>query len=141
MHSVAPQKVEARHGERPPKPKLDQIVWFENHLPLWAAAPAAFGITAAQVTALTTAVTKARKAYNAAQAARDASKAATTGENTAVASMLVSGRALVNIMKSFIESVTPPNTALWGQAGLEPDAGPGTAPDPTAPFRLSATLD
>jgi hypothetical protein len=44
-------------------------------------------------------------------------------------------------MKSFIESVTPPNTALWGQAGLEPDAGPGTAPDPTAPFMLSASLD
>ncbi len=125
----------------PPQPKLDQIVWFENHLPMWAAAPMTFGITAAQVTALTTAVTNARKMYNSAQAARDASKAATTNESTSVASMLVSGRALVNIMKSFIESVTPPNTALWGQAGLEPDAAPGTAPDPTAPFMLSASLD
>lgn len=108
---------------------------------MWAATPTAFGVTAAQVTVLTTAVTNARKAYTAAQAARDASKAATTGESTSVSSMLVSGRALVNIMKSFIQSQTPPNPALWGQAGLEPDAGPGTSPDPTAPYTLSATLD
>ncbi len=123
----------------PPQPKIDQIVWFENHLPMWAAAPTAFGVTAAQVTALTTQVAAARKAYNDAQAARNASKAATTNEDTSVASMLVSGRALVNIMKSFIDNAH--NPALWGQAGLEPDAGPGTAPDPTAPFKLSATLD
>jgi hypothetical protein len=31
--------------------------------------------------------------------------------------------------------------ALWGQAGLEPDAAPGTAPDPTAPYQLTASLD
>lgn len=123
----------------PPQPKLDQIVWFENHLPMWAAAPTTFGITAAQVTALTTAVGAARKAYNDAQTARNNSKAATTNESTSVATMLVSGRALVNIMKSFIDNAH--NPALWGQAGLEPDAGPGTAPDPTAPFMLSATLD
>ena len=102
---------------------------------------APFGVTAAQVTALTTVVTDARKAYNSAQAARDASKAATTSENSAVAAMLASGRPLVNIMKSFIEAATPPNSALWGQAGLEPNGLSGTAPSPTAPYQLSATLD
>lgn len=123
----------------PPQPKIDQIVWFENHLPMWAATPTAFGITAAQVTSLTAAVAAARKAYNDALTARNTSKAATTSEGTSVASMLAPGRALVNIMKSFI--VNAHNPALWGQAGLEPDAAPGTAPDPTAPFMLSATLD
>ena len=123
----------------PPQPKVDQIVWFETHLPLWAAAPTAFGLTALQITALTTLVAAARKNYNDAQAARDASKAATTNETTAVASMLASGRAIVNIMKAFIENSH--NAALWGQAGLEPDASGGTAPNPTAPYQLSAGLD
>lgn len=123
----------------PPKPSVDQIVWFENHLPSWAAAPTTFGTTAAAVTALTTVVGNARKAYNSAQAARDASKAATTGETMAMSAMLSPGRAMVNTMKSFIEASG--NTALWSQAGLEPPAAPGTAPDPTAPFMLSASLD
>lgn len=123
----------------PPQPKLDQIVWFETHIPLWAAAPTSFGLTALQVTALTALVTAARKGYNDAQLARDASKAATTTENTSVASMLASGRAVVNIMKAFIENAH--NPVLWGQAGLEPDAGGGTAPDPVAPHHLSAGLD
>lgn len=123
----------------PPTPKLDQIVWFETHLPLWSATPTAFGLTALQVSALAALVQAARKAYNDAQAARDTSKAATTTESTSVASMLTSGRAIVNLMKAFIENSH--NPALWGQAGLEPDASGGTAPDPVAPYQLSAGLD
>lgn len=123
----------------PPQPKVDQITWFENHLPQWAAAPTTFGTTAAAVTALTTAVKNARTAYSNAQAARDASKAATTGETMAVQAMLIPGRAMVNTMKSFIEASG--NTALWSQAGLEPNAPIGTAPDPVAPYQLSANLD
>lgn len=123
----------------PGQPKVEQITWFETHLPGWAATPTAFGTTAAAVTSLTTLVTAARKAYNDAQAARAASKAATTTETTAVSSMLTSGRAMVNVMKSFIENAH--NPVLWGLAGLEPDAAPGTAPAPTAPARLSASLD
>lgn len=125
----------------PPQPKVNQIAWFENRLPLWAVSPSQFGATPAQITALSTAVTAARKAYNDAQAARVASKAATVSESQAVATMLTNGRNLVNIMKSFIENSN--NSALWGQAGLEPDArgGPGTAPAPNAPFKLGASLD
>lgn len=123
----------------PPQPKIDQITWFENHLPMWAATPTAFGATAGQITSLSAAIEAARKAYDEAQAARTASKAATTTENEAVAAMLTNGRNLVNIMKSFIENAN--NSALWGQAGLEPDAAPGTAPAPNAPHTLSATID
>ncbi|HVU62859.1 MAG TPA: hypothetical protein VHC70_02690 [Phycisphaerales bacterium] len=123
----------------PPKPSVDQIVWFENHLPLWVESPTTFGTTAAACTALQAALTSARQAYDNAQAARDASKAATTSENMAMQAMLTPGRAMVNTIKAFIEASG--NTALWGQAGLEPNAAPGTAPDPTAPFMLSATLD
>ncbi len=123
----------------PSQPKLDQIVWFETHVPLWAATPTAFGTTAAQVTAVDNATKAARNAYNAAQAAKQAAKNATTAQDTQVASMLIIGRDTVNVMKAFIENSN--NAALWGQAGLEPNAAPGTAPDPVAPSTLVATLD
>jgi predicted DNA-binding WGR domain protein len=123
----------------PPQPRVDQIVWFETHLPQWAAAPTTFGTTAAAVTALTNLVEDARKAYEDAAAAREASKAATVGETMAVNSMLTSGRAMVNTMKAFIENAH--NPSLWSAAGLTPPDAPGTSPDPTAPYAMSAGLD
>ncbi len=123
----------------PSQPKLDQIVWFETHLPLWAATPTAFGITAAQVTVIDTATKSARSAYNAAQTAKQAAKNATIAQDAQVRTMLAGGRDLVNIMKSFIENTN--NLSLWAQAGLEPNARPGTAPDPTAPYTLAGSLD
>ena len=123
----------------PPQPKIDQIVWFENHIAQWEATPAAFGVTAPQVEAVDEAVKNARTAYDAQQAAKQAAKNATVATDQQVASMLSVGRDLVNVMKSFIENSG--NTALWSQAGLEPNAPPGTAPDPVAPYELSAVLD
>lgn len=123
----------------PPQPKVDQIVWFETHIPLWQAAPTTFGVTAAMITNLHTAVKAARAAYDAAQGARQAAKSATTTQDMQVKAMLTQGRDTVNIMKSFLENAN--NPALWGEAGLEPNATPGTAPAPTAPYELFATLD
>ena len=123
----------------PPKPSVEQIIWFETHLPLWAASPTAFGTTAAAVTAQTTLVVNARKAYNDAQNARQMSKNATEGETAAVNNMLFGGRAMVNTMKAFIEQSH--NETLWGQSGLSPSAPPGPAPDPVAPYTMTASLD
>lgn len=123
----------------PPQPKVDQIVWFENHIPLWQATPTAFGVTAAQLTAVDNATKAARNAYTAAVNAKQAAKNATVTQDTQVRSMLTVGRDIVNVMKAFIENSN--NAALWGQAGLEPNAPPGTAPDPVAPYQLSASLD
>lgn len=106
---------------------------------MWTATPTAFGTTAAAVTALTAQVAAARKAYNDAQAARVASKDATMTETAAVNTMLAGGRPLVNTMKSFIEASH--NAALWGQSGLSPNAAPAPAPDPVAPYTMSASLD
>ncbi len=123
----------------PPQPKVDQIVWFENHITAWTATPTVFGATAAQVSAVAAAVDSARKSYDAAQEAKQAAKNATVAQDQDVRTMLAKGRDLVNIMKSFIENSS--NPALWAQAGLEPDAPRGTAPDPTAPYELKAELD
>ena len=126
-------------GNVPPKPSVEQIIWFETHLPLWALTPTAFGTTAAAVTAQTTLVVNARKAYNDAQSARQNSKNATMAETAAVNNMLGGGRAMVNTMKAFIENSH--NETLWGQSGLSPDAPPGPAPTPVAPYTMTASLD
>lgn len=122
-----------------PDKRLEQIVWFENHVPLWAAAPTTFGVTAAQVTTLDNAMKAARSAYTNAVNARQASKNATVALGEQTGTMLGSGRDLVNVIKAFIENSN--NPALWSQAGLEPPAPPGTAPAPTAPYMLTGTLD
>ena len=126
-------------GNVPPKPSLDQIVWFETRLPSWTLTPVAFGTTAAAVTALTAQVLAARKALEGAQAARVASKNATMTETAAVNTMLGSGRAMVNTMKTFIQNSH--NENLWGQSGLSPDAAPGPAAPPVAPYTMTASLD
>ena len=126
-------------GNVPPKPTLDQIVWFETHLPSWAATPAVFGASVVSITALTALVLASRKSYNDAQSAREASKSATKAETVSANNMLFSGRAVVNTMKAFIEQSH--NDLLWAQSGLSPDSPPGVAPTPTAPTSMTASLD
>jgi hypothetical protein len=123
----------------PNPPKNEQIVWFENHISAWQAAPTSYGTNAAAVSNLASAIVAARAAYNNAQLAKQNAKNAVVGQDEQVANMLAIGRDLVNVMKSFIENSN--NPALWAQAGLVPDADPGTAPDPVAPYQLNANLD
>ena len=123
----------------PSQPKVEQIIWFENHIPLWSASPVSFGATAGMVTSVLNATKAARDAYTVAQNAKQATKNAVTGQDEQVRSMLLVGRDLVNVMKAFIANTN--NPALWAQAGIEPNTAPGTAAAPTAPFELSAEID
>jgi hypothetical protein len=120
----------------PSSPKVEQIIWFENHLPQWSATPTQFGTTAAQISALDSAVKAARQAYNAAQAARQAAKNATVGQDQQLRAMLTIGRDTVNLMKAFIANAN--NPALWQAAGLTPNASPSERPSPVAPYKLTA---
>jgi hypothetical protein len=122
-----------------PDKRLEQIVWFENHVTLWAASPATFGVTAPMVLAVDNATKAARTAYTNAVNARQASKNATVALNEQAGTMLDGGRDLVGVIKAFIENSN--NPALWSQAGLEPPAPPGPPPVPTAPYQMSGTLD
>jgi hypothetical protein len=122
-----------------PSKRIDQIVWFENHWPLWEPTPTLFGVTAAKVADVKVATGSARAAYDAAQAAKQAAQMATLDGNEQAGAMLGIGRDVVNIIKAFIEDADDPS--LWAQAGIVPSAPPGTAPAPTAPYGLSATLD
>ncbi|MCC6321742.1 MAG: hypothetical protein IT438_09960 [Phycisphaerales bacterium] len=126
-------------GNNIPSKKLDQIVWFENHYPLWETTPTNFGVTTAIVSSVKAATIAARTAYNNAQTAKLAAKNATTASDEGAGAMLDVGRDCVNMIKAFIQNSN--NAALWGQAGIEPPMPPGTAPAPTAPYELTAGLD
>lgn len=115
------------------------LAWFEQHIEIWQAAPATFGITAPIASALATAIDNCRKDFDAANAARLASKQATVAQNEAFRTMRRDGSEVVNTIKAFIEASG--NPALWGQAGLEPPAPRGTTPPPTAAYELSTNLD
>lgn len=123
----------------PPQPKIDQIVWFENHILLWEASPSSFGLTALQLNALQIATENARVAYDAAQNAKLSARTAVIAQDQQVRTMLGLGRDAVNVIKATIEQSN--NPVLWGQAGLMPPDPAGTAPAPTAPFALAAALD
>lgn len=60
-----------------PADRLGKIEFYEAHVAPWTANAAAIGLTPASVTALSTATTAARKAYNDHVAAQSAAKAAT----------------------------------------------------------------
>jgi hypothetical protein len=81
----------------PPQPKVGQIIWFENHIPLWQATPAAFGVTAAQVTAVDPATKAARTAYT---AAVNAAMAATQTKDEARAAYVAAIRPLVRRLQA-----------------------------------------
>lgn len=123
----------------PPPPKLDQLTWFETHTPAWAATPEEFGLPPARAEDVRNKTLAAREAYRAAQEARQAWRNAIRTQDEALAGLLEAGRDAVKMMKSFIADSG--DTTLWGRAGLTPDSPRGTAPDPTAPFDLSASLD
>jgi hypothetical protein len=110
-----------------PRLTEDQIIWFENHWPLWQAqgAGAGLGLSALQVAQVRAATEEAREAQRGLDAARQAARAAFIARQAAAAAMNDLGRDAVNIIKAFIAADGDPG--LWADAGLIPGAtgGPG----------------
>ena len=123
-----------------PNVLIDQIQFCEAHAPVWALAPTAIGLTAAQVTALSTATAAARKSYNDAQAAREASKAATMTQNTNVTTMRVQAADLIRQIKAFAELQANPG-AVYATAQIPPPAAPTPAPAPGKPSDFNVSLE
>lgn len=122
-----------------PDTTIEQIQFCEAHNPVWAATPAAIGLTAAQVTALSTATTSARKAYNDAQAARQASKGATTTLHTEAATMRGQVSDLIRQIKAFAELQGNPGT-VYAAAQIPPPAAPTPVPAPGKPGAFGVVL-
>jgi hypothetical protein len=123
-----------------PKNIIEQIQFCEAHNSVWAIAPTIIGVTAAQVTALTAATTAARKAYNDAQAAREASKAFTTTLHASAKTMAAQAGDLIRQIKAYAELQANPMT-VYASAQIAPPAPPTPMPAPGKPTDFTVTLN
>jgi hypothetical protein len=126
-----------------PDKKVEQVQFCESHATVWAGAPTTIGLTAAQCTAFATLTTNARKAYDAAQAAKQAYRAAVTNQNAAIA-LAISGPGgaadLIRFIKSFAENTATPD-AVYGLAQIPPPAIPQPVPAPGQPSNVTVNLE
>jgi hypothetical protein len=127
-----------------PDSRLGKLQFYEAHaLPggPWASNAEAIGLTPASVTALGSLTTAARDAYNAAEAARQAAKAATLAFYEAVRAMHNgpgAGADMIRAIRNFAETKGNPNVYVLAQ--IPAPATPGATPPPGTPFSFRVEL-
>ncbi len=114
------------------------IQFCEYHVPVWQAAPATIGLTAAQVTAFDNFTKASRAAYTAAQNARNASKAATVALKNALSTNRGNAGDLIKVIKAYADSTNNPN--VYATAQIPPPAPPTPEPLPTKPTDVAVSL-
>lgn len=125
-----------------PQTLIGQIEFCEAHNSAWSAAPTSIGLTAAQMTALTSATTTARASFNAAQVARAQSRAATTKLNTDVSTMRGQAADLIRQIKAFAElQAVPGNVYALAQIPVPATPAPLAAPGKPTDFSVVLNAD
>lgn len=122
-----------------PTTDIEQIIFGEQHWPIWNAAPAAVGLTPQTVASIKTAVAAARASYDSAQAARQASKAATTGVKNNVASMHTLLSDAIQAIRLYAETTN--NPAIYQTAQIPAPQPPTPPMAPTQPIEMHAGLE
>lgn len=121
-----------------PTKDVDAVQFFESHIPVWQTNAAAIGLTAAQVTAMATAVTAARKALGDQSTAKQAAKASTTTLHTAVSAMRTMGGDLIKTIKAY--AATTDNQNVYSKAEIPPPSAPTPVPPPGQPTKFKVEL-
>ncbi len=124
-----------------PDTRIGKIEFYEAHIQPWNTNATSIGLTAAQVTALSTLTTQARAAFNAAEAARQAAKAATQAfydKVRALHSGPGAGADMISAIKTFAETKNDPNVYVLAQ--IPAPSQPGTTPPPGTPFEFAVGL-
>lgn len=119
---------------------IDLLQFCEAHIAVWEQAPAAaIGLTPTLVASFKAQTELARLKYDAAQAARQASKAATTAQNTEIRLMRTSAADLIRQIKAFAAMQEKPG-AIYAAAEIPEDQPPQPATAPGKPFNIAVTL-
>jgi hypothetical protein len=130
-----------------PNTILGKIQFYEQHLPVWSVDPAAIGLVAADIIALSAVVNQARTDYDTAQASRNAAKANTEVQNTSVGTMADMGGGFIDTIRAFAKKNDDPGVYAAAQIPApQPPTPPGPPEKPTEleagvllPFGVSLT--
>ena len=113
--------------------KINDLLEFASiHSSLWAQSPTAYGLTAAQCTALTNAVNAATGAYSDALDANQAKIKATGTSNQKISALRTSLAETISFIKAYAETQADP-AQIFINAQLPPPAPPAPAPAPATP--------
>ncbi|MBL0870359.1 MAG: hypothetical protein IBJ18_07280 [Phycisphaerales bacterium] len=124
-----------------PETRLGKIQFYENHLGPWADNAVAIGLTSTAVAALGSLTSNARKAYDDAEAARQAAKAATQAYYNAVRAMHNgpgAGADMIEQIRNKAQSTNNPE--IYTLAEIPAPATPGTIPPPGTPNDFTVGL-
>ena len=109
-----------------PDSREARITFFEIHLPVWEADPAAIGLDAALVAQLAQETAEARAALEAASAARQASKSATQYLYDRSDRMSRTGGAAIDTIRAFAKASG--DVEVYSLAQIPAPAAPTPAP-------------
>ncbi len=123
-----------------PDKDLEQIQFFEDHLPTWSAAPAGIGLSAPQCTLLTTLAKNARDAYNAQQLAKNKSKTATSTFHDNTMLMRSLGADMIRLIKAFADASANPVT-VYNAAQIPLPQPPSPPVVPGTPEMVTVVLN
>ncbi len=123
-----------------PDSLIERIQFCETHLPAWLNNPSAIGLTVSQVNELADATLIARKSYDAAEAARLASRAATITMRDDVSKMHVQAANMVSQIKAFAKFQPVPSQVYSASQIPEPLSSSPSAP-PGKPSHIHIALN
>ncbi len=124
-----------------PQKIVERVMFYQNHLTPWTDNAAAIGLTTQQVGDFALLVIAANNAMNAAEAARDASKAATLTFHESVRTLHGdpgAGADLIRTIQNFAMTTDDPN--VYALAQIPAPQPSSAAPPPGTPFEFTVGL-
>lgn len=114
------------------------LEWFEARIATWTTNAVNIGLTATQMTAFATLITKNRDDFNAQQTAHAAAKAATQKFHNSATLLRNPGTGYIAAIKAYAESTG--NTNVYNLGMVDPPAPPTPVPAPSEPFDVSGEV-
>jgi len=122
-----------------PTSRDEMLTFFENHLPLWAKNPAAIGLSADQLAALTEAVTDTRTSRETRLATDLAARAALHDLKLKAAALRDLGTDLVAVIKAYAEVNDDPG--VYTAAQIPPPRASSPLGSPPVPTEVAASIN